>query len=58
MSRNANADLSDATCLPPQFEANGAPKEIDAGGNKFVAEKHLDMPSGEDGRYRQVRPRP
>jgi len=49
MSKNANADLSDATYLPPQFEANGAPKEIDAGGDKFVAVKHLDMPSGYQG---------
>ncbi|HYQ24011.1 MAG TPA: hemolysin, partial [Stenotrophomonas sp.] len=49
MSKNASADLSDATYLPPQFERNGAPKEIEAGGEKFVAVKHVDMPSGYQG---------
>ena len=49
MSKNANADLSNATYLPPEFEANEAPKELDAGGNTYVAVKHLDMPSGYQG---------
>ncbi|MBK0011059.1 hemolysin [Stenotrophomonas sp. S41] len=49
MSKSTNADLSDATYSPPQFEANGDAKEIDAGGGKFVAVKHMDLPSGYQG---------
>ncbi|WP_313207589.1 hemolysin [Stenotrophomonas sp.] len=55
MSTRIHADLSDAAYSPPEFTPAGTPKELEAGGEKFVAVRHMDTSSGYQGTiYRSV----
>ncbi|MGE6335223.1 hypothetical protein ACQKDV_19510, partial [Stenotrophomonas sp. NPDC077659] len=49
MSKNVNADLVAAGYSPPQFESDGRPKEVPAGGSTFEAVAYSDRPSGYQG---------